>query len=328
MIFHKPGLVNHWCVDSHVHLAFPDGPMASEVGILKRATRRFMDDDCMTQAAALAYYATFSLAPVLLIVISVAGLVLGREAARRQVQEEIQTIVGSGAGTFVGDMIRNAGRSSSSGILGTVLGGLAVIFGATGALGQLQTALNRAWHVRPDPDAGGVRTFLLGRALSLAMILGIALLLLASVAVTASLSAFGDLVKAFLPGAFSSVVRHGMWFAASLAVVTVLFAAIFKVLPDAEVEWKDVWLGAFVTAVLFSIGRTLIGVYLGHTTTASSFGAAGSLVLILLWIYYSSLIFLFGAEFTAAWARSHGAAIRPGRGAVREEDVIRPRRAA
>jgi len=302
--------------------------MPSEVGIIKRAFSRFMADDCMTQAAALAYYATFSLAPILLIVISVAGLVLGRDAARRQVQEEIQNVVGSGAGVFVGDMIRHAGRNSSSGILGTVFGGLAVIFGATGALTQLQTALDRAWHVRRDPKTGEVRSFLVQRGLSLAMILGVALLLLASVGVTATLSAFGDVVKAFLPGAFSGLARQAMWFGASLAVVTVLFAAIFKVLPDAEVQWKEVWLGAFVTAVLFSIGRTLIGIYLGRSGTASSYGAAGSLVLFLLWIYYSSLIFLYGAEFTAAWARSHGAAIRSRRSAAREKEALGPRRVA
>jgi membrane protein len=304
----------------------PSGAFA----ILKRAVNRFIDDDCPTMAAALAYYTTFSLAPLLLIIISVVGLIFGREAVQHDIQGQIQALIGQGPASQVGSLVQNAGQHSSSGVVGTILGVLALLFGASGCFSQLQSSLNQIWHVKPDPRVGGIRNFVTHRILSFGMIMAIAFLLVVSLAVTAALSAFGDFISAYLPRGFSGPLLQVLGFVASLAVITTLFAAMFKVLPDAKIRWRDVWIGAGLTALLFTIGKFLIGMYLGHSGTASAYGAAGSLVLVVLWIYYSSMIFLFGAEFTAVWSQAHSGAVQPKPGAVQvtTEEKLEPKHAA
>jgi membrane protein len=298
--------------------------------VLSNSASRFLDDDCTTQAAAIAYYTTFSIAPLLLIVIAIVGLAFGRDVVQRQIQEQIQGLIGSGPASQVGAMVQNAGEHRSGGIVSAVLGILALIFGATGAFSQLQSSLNGIWHVRPDPRAGGVKNFIGQRILSLGMILAIAFLLLVSLVVSAALSAFGGMASRFLPSGFSGPLLHGIEFAVSLAIVAALFAAMFKVLPDARIAWRDVWIGALLTAILFTVGKFLIGLYLGHSGAASTYGTAGSFVLIVLWIYYSSIIFLFGAEFTAAWSEAHSGSITPKPGAVKvqTQEKLDPRAAA
>jgi membrane protein len=197
------------------------------LGYLKATFSRFNDDDCTTMAAAIAYYTTFSLPPLLLIIISVVGLVFGQEAVRGQIQQQIQSLIGGGAGTEVAIMVRSAGQHSSSGILGVAIGIIVLLFGATGVFIQLQSALNRIWHVKPDPHAGGIKNFITKRILSLGMIAGVAFLLLVSLAVSAALSAAGGVISGFLPPGFSAPLLHGIEFIVSLSIIAALFAAIF-----------------------------------------------------------------------------------------------------
>ena len=304
--------------------------LSGQFQVASRSVSQFLEDDGTTMAAALAYYTTFSIAPLLLIVISIVGLVFGRDVVQHQIEREIQGLIGQGAGSQIGAMVKSAGQHSSSGLLAAILGGITLIFGATGAFAQLQASLNRIWDVKPDPSVGGLKNFIGQRILSLGMILAIAFLLLVSLAVSAALSAFGNFISGMLSNGMSHAVLMAISFTVSLVIVTALFAAMFKVLPDAVIRWRDVWIGAGITAVLFTVGKFLIGMYLGHSGTASAYGAAGSFVLIVLWIYYSSLIFLFGAEFTAEWSEAHSGSIQPKPGAVKveKEETIQPRRAA
>jgi len=281
-------------------------------------------------AAALAYYTTFSIAPLLLIVISIVGLVFGRQAVQHQMQAQLQGLIGQGPASQIGAMVQNACQHSSTGVVGAVLGIIALVGGATGAFTQLQASLNRVWHVKLDPRSGGVKNFLGQRILSLGMILAIAFLLLVSLVISAALAAFGSFISSFLPHGFSSPLLMAIGFIVSLAIIAALFAAIFKVLPDVTITWRDVWIGAGITAILFTAGKFLIAIYLGHSGAASSYGAAGSFVLVVLWIYYSAMILLFGAEFTAVWSEVYSGAVQPKPGAVRvdTEERIQPQRVA
>jgi membrane protein len=304
--------------------------VAGKFELLKKAINRFLDDDCTTLGAAIAYYTTFSIAPLLLIVIAVVGLIFGREAVQHQVQTQIQGLIGQGPASQVGAMVENAGQHSSTGLLSAILGIVALLAGATGAFSQLQTSLDRIWRVKPDPRVGGIRNFIGHRVLSLGMILAIAFLLLVSLAVSAALSSFGTFLASDLPRGFSGALLSAIGFVASLLIIACLFAAMFKVLPDAKIRWRSAWLGAGITSLLFTVGKHLIGVYLGHSGTASAYGAAGSFVLIVLWIYYSSLILLFGAELMAAWSEEASGEIQPKPGAVKvsTEEKLEPERAA
>jgi membrane protein len=275
---------------------------------LKQAGREFLEDDCQTLAAALAYYTVFALPPLLFIIIVVAGLVVGREAVQAAIQQQAQTMIGGGTAGQVGTMIDGAGQTSGPGAVAMALSVLGILLGATSAFTQLQTALNRAWKVRSE--SGGIRGFLGKRLLSLLMVMALAMLVLASIALSAWVAAVGDLFG--VPG----WMLHAAEFAVSLIVMFGLFAAVFKYLPDASVEWSDVATGALVTAALFEVGRFLLGIYLGMAGASSTYGAAGSLALILLFIYYSSMLVLYGAEFTHVWAKRHGKSVRPARGAV------------
>lgn len=285
--------------------------------ILKSTVREFLNDDCPRMAAALSYYTVFSLPALLVVVMLVAGVFADPADLRGQLLVQIETVVGPGGADQVRDILLNADRPGTGGPVAIGLSVAALLFAATGALAQLQEALNRAWEVAPDPDRGGVRNFLMKRLLSVALILGIALLLLASILGQAVLSAFGSLVAAALPDPLSAVALQALSAIVTLVVATLLFGTLFQVVPDARVAWRDAWRGAAVTAALFVLGTFLLSLYFALSPPGSAFGAAGSLALILVWIYYSSMIFFFGAELTQVIARRRGVEIRPARGAVR-----------
>ena len=285
-------------------------------GMLKQSVREFLNDDCMTRAAALSYYTVFSLPPLLILILLLASALADPGDVRGGLDQQIEGLMGPAGGVQVRAMLANAERPGG-GLLPTIAGIVALLFGATGAFVQLQAALNRAWEVEPDPQQGGFKNFIFKRLLSFGMILSIAFLLLVSLVVSAALSAFGSSLERMLPGPISTPLVQGFHMALSLLVISGLFAAMYKVLPDATVEWHDALIGGVVTGVLFVVGKLLIGLYLGHSNPGEAYGAAGSLALLLLWIYYSALILLFGAEFTQAWAEGRGHGIMPEPGARR-----------
>ena len=285
--------------------------------LLKETAKKGLDDDVFSLGAALAYYTVFSLAPLLLIAISVAGLVYGRDAVEGRLVGEIQGMVGKQGAEAVQTMLAHNWRSGS-GVLATVIGILTILFGVSGVFGQLQTSLNKIWEVAPKSDRG-IKGFLKSRFLSFGMVLGIGFLLLVSLVVSAALSAVSTYAIGLVPGL--KVLFTVLSFVVSLAVITLLFAMIFRYLPDAKVSWEDVWVGSAATALLFTLGKSLIGLYLGKSSVASAYGAAGSLVVILLWVYYSSQILFLGAEFTQIYAKRYGQEIEPDRHAVRVKQV-------
>lgn len=287
--------------------------------VVKQTAEEFQQDDCPRMAAALAYYTVFSLPPLLFLVIMIAGFALPENAAREAITNEITNVVGPETAGEIGTMIDAASdrAHAGGGLFVTILGAFAFVFGATGAFAQLQAALNKAWQVAPDPEQGGLKNFVFKRLLSFGMILGTGFLLLVSLGVSALVTALGSTIEAYLPAGITSWVPRLLDLAASLGIITILFAALFKILPDAEIRWQDVWTGAGVTAILFVLGKFAIGFYLGRSDPGSAYGAAGSLAIVLIWIYFSSMMLLLGAEFTQVWARRFGKRIRPSRGAVR-----------
>lgn len=291
--------------------------------ILADTARGFSRDDCPRSAAALAYSVIFALPPLLVLLLMLAGAVWDPGDVQRAMETQVGDIVGRDVAAQIHGMIAETDRPGTGGVLAVVLGLGALVFSATGAFVALQGALNRTWQVAPDPDAGGIRSLLMKRLLSVGMLLGIAFLLLASLAVSAILGLLGDLLVQLLPGAFSGPVLWALDVSVSLLMITLLFAGIFKVLPDARVAWRDVWAGAFFTALLFQLGKYALAVYFARSDPGSAFGAAGSLAVLLLWIYYASMIVLAGAEFTRAWAAHHGHDVAPERGAVRVVPQLR-----
>ena len=292
--------------------------------LLKSSVREFMDDDCTTMAAALSYYTVFSLPPLLVLILLLVGAVMDPQDVQGSLEGNLQSVMGPGAGQSIRTIIEHAQLPGSGGLIATVIGVAALILGAAGVFGQLQAALNRAWGVKPDPNQGGIKNFVLKRLFTFGMILALAFLLLVSLVLSAVLAGFGDALGRWLPAGFSSTLLQVINFAISFGVIALLFAAMYRVLPDARIRWHDVWIGATVTAFLFVIGKTLIGVYLGHSNPGQAFGAAGSLALLLVWIYYSSMILLFGAEFTQVWAEQRGAGVTPEPGAVRASEGPHP----
>jgi membrane protein len=259
-------------------------------------------DDALSLGAALAYYTIFSMAPLLVLVIAIAGLVFGRAAAQGQIVTQIQDTIGPAGAKTIEDMIERASHPAS-GVVATVVSLLTMVFGASGVFGQLQSSLNKIWDVH-GKTRGGIRGQLERRGSAFLMILAIGFLLLLSVAASTALS----IVHGFLDEQFPILgqVLPLANFALSFGVVTLMFAMILKVLPEVSIEWRDVWLGALVTSLLFTIGKALIGLYLGRAGVTSVYGAAGSLVLVLLWIYYSSQLLFLGAEFTEVYSRRYG----------------------
>lgn len=287
------------------------------LSMLKESFQEWKEDDALQLGAALAYYTIFSLAPLLLIVIGVAGLAFGREAVQGRIVEQIDHLVGQQGALAIQTMIANVARHDS-GVLATVIAGITILFGATGVFAQLQASLNKIWNVEPKPDRG-ILGFLKTRVASFGMILGIGFLLLVSLVLSAGVAAVNNYFVSLMPAA--EVLFQVLSLVVSFAVVTLLFAMIFRFLPDAKVAWRDVWIGAAVTALLFAIGKELIGLYLGHSSVASAFGAAGSVIVILVWIYYSTQILFFGAEFTQVYARRYGSRIVPDEDAVQVREV-------
>lgn len=279
--------------------------------LLKLTYQGWKEDNASRLAAALAYYTIFSLAPMLIIVIAVAGLIWQREAVQESVMNQIQGLVGVEGADFVSGLLTSV-SSPAEGIAATIIGIITLLFGALGVFNELHNALNTIWEVKEEKTEGfwkNVKKVLVDRFLSFTMILGIGFMLLVSLVISAGISATEEVVASVLP--FHELILQLINLVISIGVITVFFALVFKILPDAEIAWRDVWVGAFVTAVLFSLGKTLIGVYLGSSAITSSFGAAGSLVLLLVWIYYSAQILFFGAEFTQVYANKFGSKIVP-----------------
>ncbi|HEY9526780.1 MAG TPA: YihY/virulence factor BrkB family protein, partial [Anaerolineales bacterium] len=293
--------------------------------LLKLTYQGWKEDKASRLSAALAYYTIFSLAPMLLIIIAVTGFFFGqRDIVQTQVMNQIEGLVGAEGKAFVSDLLTSA-SNPAKGILATLVGIITLLFGALGVFNELHNALNTIWEVREEETKGfieSIKKVLFSRLLSFSMILGIGFLLLVSLVISAALSAVQETIGNAIP--VSEILLQLVNLVISIGVITVLFALIFKFLPDAEIAWRDVWLGAFVTAVLFSLGKFFIGIYLGNSTVTSSFGAAGSLVLLLLWIYYSAQILLFGAEFTEVYSNQFGSKIVP-EGAAMHSQVTEDR---
>src|SRR5215468_4992632 len=282
--------------------------------LLKRTFSEWTDDNAFELSAALAFYTIFSIAPVLLIAVGVASFFLAPDTATDQIVGEMDTMIGAQGANAVRQVIESS-RGFGKGLWAVSVGIITLITGATAVFGELQSALNQIWDVKAKPDRGVVMSFVIDRVRSFSIAICVGFLLLVSLVISAVISGLQNYMNHWLPGV------PWVWqianTASSFFVVAVLFAAIYKFLPDAVISWKDVWIGAAVTALLFSAGKYLIGIYLGKTATASAFGAAGSLVVLLFWVYYSALISFLGAEFTQVYARRYGPGIQAKQHAVR-----------
>jgi membrane protein len=283
------------------------------ISLIQETYKEWSEDNASSLAAALAYYTLFSLAPLLIIAIGIAGMVLGSSArVKSELFFQIQSFVGPDAAKTIQNLINNNSVLRTSTIT-TIIGLATLILGASSLFIHIQQSLNIIWEVKPKPESG-LFFFIESRLLSFAMVLGLGFLLFILVILSTLLSALAQYFNFLLPAA---IPWQSIEFLVSILLITLLFAVIFKTLPDVKVQWRDVWIGSFVTAVLFTIGKFLIGLYLSRSSISSAFGAAGSLVIILLWIYYSAQIFFFGAEFIQVFARHQGSRIKPAEGAVR-----------
>ncbi|MDX1520467.1 MAG: YihY/virulence factor BrkB family protein [Anaerolineae bacterium] len=280
--------------------------------LLKATFTEWQEDKASRLAAALAYYTVFSLAPLIIIILGVVGLIFSQEEAGRYLMEQIQGLVGASGAELVQSILDSDTQASAS-LIATLIGVASLVFGATGVFAQLQDALNTVWGVAPNPNKGLMKV-VETRFTSLTMVLGIGFLLLVSLVLSAALSALDDLVTGWLPSYL--VLGQVLNFIISFGLITLLFAMIYKILPDVEIQWSDVWIGAAVTALLFGVGKFLLGFYLGNQSFGSTYGAAGSILIILLWVYYSAQIFLFGAEFTQVYAKRYGSKIVPNEDAI------------
>lgn len=275
--------------------------------MLREAAQEWQDDKAPRLGAALAFYSVLSIGPLLLIVTAIAGLAFGPDAVNGYLFAELRHLVGD-VGASAIQAILASSANPEQGIIATIIGLVTLVVSATGFFAQLQDAMNAIWNVEDDTNTHW-SWFIKKRLLSFAMIVGVGFLLLISLVISAALAAFSALIANFFPPFILSVINLII----SFAVVTFLFGMIFKILPDAYIAWRDVWVGAAITAVLFSIGKQLIGLYLGQSALASAYGAAGSLIVVLVWIYYSTQIFFFGAEFTQVYSRHFGKKIQPRR---------------
>lgn len=278
--------------------------------IVKETIREFLADRCMTLAGAISYYAVFALPPLLALILMMVGLLVDPMEVEDLISREAGTLIGPDAAQMVSTMIREA-RDVRGGPATVAVGVIALLIGATGAFVQLQIALNLAWEVPEQAWKGGLRGHILKRVLSLGMILGIGFLLLVSMVLGAVITAMGDALAPYLPDYLTGTMLQLLQAAVSLIVVSALFTAMFAIVPDVPIAWRDALIGGVVTGLLFVIGKTLIGIYLGRSAPGSAYGAAGALAAILVWIYYSAIILLLGAEFTQVWARRQGRAPLP-----------------
>jgi membrane protein len=295
------------------------------VGLFKQTASEWIADDAPQLGAALAYYSVFSLAPMVLLLISIVGVLFRDDpgGAWSKITEQMSYFLDKSAVDTVQQIARQVSTPEKS-ALGGAIGIALALFGASGAFGQLQNALNIIWGVKSKPGRG-IWGFIRSRFLSFALLAGIGFLLLISLVIEAGIKAFSHYLQSILPGALTIIVP--IYLAFDFVIVAAVFAMIFKVLPNAKIRWRDVWTGAVLTALLFLIGKWGLGIYLGSGTAASAYGAASSLITLLLWIYYSSQILLFGAEFTQVYAEKCGASIKPDKYAVRIErkEIEKPR---
>lgn len=316
--------------------------LSSIFTLLKDTFSEWSDDKAPRLGAALAYYTVFSISPLLIIVVAMAGFVFGRDAVQGQIVEQIQGLVGKDGAKVIQTMIQSAHKPSSN-VIVTVIGIVTLILGAAGVFNELQDALNTIWKVAPKQGSSAMETIrsylktfrrsgfnrpsaqlkslfrvlipsLRDRLMSFTVVLGVGFLLLVSLVLSAGLSALGKFLSGLLPGFIH--VMQVLNFIVSFGVITVLFAMIYKILPDVEIKWKNVWMGAALTSLLFTIGKFLIGLYIGNSSVASSYGAAGSLVIILIWVYYAAQILFFGAEFTKVYTKMYDPRTAPQENAI------------
>ena len=271
--------------------------------VLQRAVAGWWNDNVPRMGAALAYYTLFSLAPILIVAIAIAGLAFGPEAVRGEIVSQIDGLVGHDGAQAVQAMLEGAARPSSS-IPATIIGIITFFLGATGAFLELQADLDAIWRVKPKQSGSFLKALVRQRLISFGLVLGFAFLLLTSLVVSAALAALHTYMGNAFPG--EAVLWEALDVVVSLAVITTLFAMIYKVLPDVKLGWTDVWVGGLVTAGLFTIGKSLIGLYIGTSTFGSTYGAAGSVIVVLVWVYYSAQIILLGAEFTREYVKRFG----------------------
>jgi membrane protein len=271
------------------------------LSMVKDTTTAFMDDEALTRGAAVAFYTVTSIGPVLFIVVAIAGLAFGEDAARGAISHQLSGLMGEQSADLLQTAINSAARSSS-GFLPATIGIITLVITASGVFTEMQQTLNVIWQA--EPQGTTVTRLIRARAASLGLVAALGFLLLVSLVVSALLTALSNYINAYLP--FGHLILQVLAFLISFSFITLLFGAIYKILPDRRIEWHDVMIGAVVTALLFTIGKSLIGLYIGSSSMASSYGAAGSLIIVLLWIYYSAQIFLFGAEFTKVYSAHRG----------------------
>ena len=291
--------------------------------LVKKSVISWSDDYAPSMGAALAYYTVFSIAPLLLIVIAIAGFIYGEDAARGAIFNQISGLIGAEGASAVQSLLKSVNKPSES-IVATIVGLITLLLGATTVFGELQDALNRIWRAPALTETGGVWGLLRRRLLAFGMILTIGFLLIVSLLLSAATAAVSSWMGSGFVG--WEALLHLINFAISFGVTTVLFAMIYKIMPRVNIAWRDVWLGAAVTALLFSIGKFLIGLYIGKTSVASGFGAAGSFAVLLVWVYYSTQVFLMGAEFTWVYANTYGS--RRGKDKAAEAAPVVPGRSA
>jgi membrane protein len=299
--------------DPEVSKSFPGNAFS----LLKQTFQEWLQDKAPQLGAALAYYTVFSLAPLILVLLAIVGVIFRDDPAGawNKITQQMSYFLDPSAVQVVQDIAQKASQPGKS-TIATIIGIALAIFGASGVFGQLQDALNTIWGVKAKPSQG-VWGFLRSRFLSFGMVAGICFLLLVSLTIEALLKGFSHYVQSVLPGGM--VIALAVYVVFDFAVVVLLFAMIFKFLPDVKIQWRDVWLGAAMTAILFGLGKWLLGFYLGSGAAGSAYGAASSLITLLLWVYYSSQILLFGAEFTQVYAQRAGREFEPSEYAVRVE---------
>ena len=275
--------------------------------LAKMSVQSWLDDYAPSMGAAIAFYTVFSLAPLVMIVIGIAGFFWGEEAVRGELLRQISGMVGENGATAIEGVIRSGSEESEQGIAAGLVSLVVLLVGATTVFAELQSALDRIWEVPEKEKKTGIWNLLRSRLLSLGLVLSLAFLLLVSLLVSTMLSALGGWLGTLMPG--WETVLQILNILVSFSILTVLFAMIYKFMPQAEVAWRDVWTGAVVTAFMFEIGKMLIGLYMGKTAVASSYAAAGSLVVVLIWVYYAAQVFLLGAEFTWVYSKQRGSQV-------------------
>jgi membrane protein len=274
----------------------PDSPTSSAWRLIKETVLSFIDDEALSRGAAISYYTVTSIAPLLLIVVAIAGLVFGQEAAQGAITKQLASLMGQQTADVLDKAVANA-ANTKSGVLATLIGVGTLVATASGAFGELQAALNAVWKAKPK--GGSVSRLIRARAASLGLVATLGFLLIVSLAVSAGIAAFGNQLNAILP--FGKIIAAILNAVISFVLITVLFASIYKILPDCDVRWRDVAIGAVVTSILFMAGKSLISWYIETSAIGSTYGIAGSLIVLLVWVYYSVQIFLLGAEFTKVY---------------------------